>query len=163
MVSGAVLFSARRGMDISKLITTPRFIWERSLIMAAVVLTAIGLLLFEDYLRDKQGHLMARVGAFVYSFGATLVLTAEGIRLTDGQTVYPLVVLYVVLAFLGQGAVGVALVQFSGYLSSVGWVVIAWNLAWLIILPITSPGDVYFPVLHHLMPLLMGIPLLMKG
>jgi hypothetical protein len=39
---------------------------------------------------------------------------------------------------------------------------VAWNLGWLVALPILSPGDLYFPVLHHPVPLLVGIALLRR-
>jgi hypothetical protein len=31
------------------------------------------------------------------------------------------------------------------------------------VLPVTTPTDIYYPVLHHLMPLLLGGALLAKG
>jgi hypothetical protein len=42
------------------------------------------------------------------------------------------------------------------------WAAVAWNLGWLVALPILSPGDLYFPVLHHPVPLLVGIALLRR-
>lgn len=35
-----------------------------------------------------------------------------------------------------------------------------WNVAWLLLLVLLSPRDVYFPILHHVMPLVVGIALL---
>jgi hypothetical protein len=42
----------------------------------------------------------------------------------------------------------------------IGWATIGWNLVWLLVLPLATPRDIYFPVLHHVMPLVMGIALL---
>jgi hypothetical protein len=34
---------------------------------------------------------------------------------------------------------------------------------WLVVLPVITPRDIYFPVLHHVMPLMIGIALLSKA
>ena len=70
------------------------------------------------------------------------------------------VVLYVVVAFLAQAAIGAALIQSELLAGWVGWFTIIWNLAWLAALPIVSPSDIYYPVLHHVAPLIIGIALL---
>lgn len=73
---------------------------------------------------------------------------------------YILMVVYVVIAFLAQAGLGGALLQ-SGLLpAGIGWAAMLWNLAWLVALPLFSPRDIYFPVLHHVAPLLIGIALL---
>jgi hypothetical protein len=81
-------------------------------------------------------------------------------NLSSGNNTYPHIVLHVVLAFLAQAAFGAALIQTGLVPSWVGWATIIWNLAWLICLPVTSPRDIYFPVLHHVAPLVIGIALL---
>jgi hypothetical protein len=68
----------------------------------------------------------------------------------------------VTLAFLAQAAFGVLLARTRFLPAWVGWAAVAWNLGWLVALPILSPGDVYFPVLHHPAPLLVGIALLRR-
>jgi hypothetical protein len=45
----------------------------------------------------------------------------------------------------------------------VGWATVIWSLAWLIILPIARPKDMYYPWLHYVAPLIIGIALLAKG
>ena len=83
--------------------------------------------------------------------------------LRSGQFPYGLIVAYVVLAFLAQAALGVILLR-AGFLPAwIGWAAIAWNVAWLVVLPILTPSDIYFPVLHHVIPLLVGIILLRRG
>ena len=88
-------------------------------------------------------------------------MAAEALDLTrKEQSFYPLVVIYVVLAFLAQTAMGGALLP-SGLLAAwIGWLTIGWNIAWLVVLLLFARRDIYFPVLHHLMPLMMGIALL---
>ena len=39
------------------------FVWERSFILAAVVLTAVGFVLLEGHLQTSAGHVLARTGA----------------------------------------------------------------------------------------------------
>jgi len=74
-------------------------IWERSLIMAAVILTAIGFVLLEAPLQNTDGWALARTGATAYLFGGILWLVAEALDLTrTEQSFYPLIVIYVVLA-----------------------------------------------------------------
>jgi hypothetical protein len=77
---------------------------------------------------------------------------ALSLRLGYGQT-YPLIVIYVVMAFLAQVAIGGALLQLGVLAAWIGWATILWNLAWLVALPIITPRDIYFPVLHHFAPL----------
>ncbi len=56
---------------------------------------------------------------------------------------------------------GVALLT-AGFLPVwVGWLAIGWNLVWLIVLPFATPRDIYIPVLHHFVPLVVGVLLLM--
>jgi hypothetical protein len=45
----------------------------------------------------------------------------------------------------------------------IGWTTIAWNLILLIVLLSVTPGDIYYPVAHHLMPRLIAVPLLWRA
>jgi hypothetical protein len=114
--------------------------------MAAVVLTVIGFVLLEERLHTSEGQVLARTGATTYVFAGILGVVAEALDLAGTQQrLYPLVVVYMILAFLAQAAIGGALRQ-SGLLAPwIGWVTIVWNLAWLAVLPIITPGDIYFP------------------
>lgn len=158
---GVLMFVSRRGGAAPG----PGFMAvERSSIMTAVVLTAIGLMLLDRHLQNTEGRILARAGATAYLLAGTLLVAAEAFALSqEEKNVYALIVIYVVLAFLAQAAVGGALLQSRLIPVWIGWITIAWNLGWLVVLPITTPGDVYYPVLHHLMPLLIGVPLLWRG
>lgn len=160
---GVFLFISRNGVQGGTPGSPALFVWERGSILAAVVLTTMALVLLEGTLHESGGRVLARLGASAYSFGAVLLVAAEAMRLSEGQGSYPLIVIYVILALLGQAAIGGALLQSNLLPAWIGWTTIFWSLAWLIILPLTTPGDVYFPILHHLMPLLIGIPLLWRG
>ncbi|HRQ41539.1 MAG TPA: hypothetical protein PLD25_26765 [Chloroflexota bacterium] len=132
--------------------------WERGSILAAVILTALGFVLLEATLQDTNGRVLARLGASAYFFGAVLLAAAEAMRIPSS----PLIVVYVILAFLGQAAIGGALLQAKMLPSWIGWTTIAFNLGLLVVFFIITPGDIYYPITHHLMPLLIGIPLLLK-
>lgn len=160
---GVYLFLSRNGIQGGTPRSTALFAWERASILAAVILTAIGLALLEGNLHETNGRVLARLGASAYFFGAVLLVAAEAMRLPEGPAPYPLIVIYVLLAFLGQAAIGGALLQSNLLPVWIGWATLVWNLGLLVVLPITTPGDIYFPILHHLMPLLIGIPLLWRG
>ena len=143
--------------------TTTFVMWERSILALAVVLTMIGFVLLEGYLATTNGGVFARIGASTYFFAAGLVVVAETLGFTLGyQQTYGVVVAYVIMAFLAQASFGVALLQSGVVASWIGWGAILWNLAWLVALPLISPQDIYFPILHHLGPLMIGIALLRK-
>jgi hypothetical protein len=162
-LAGVLMFFYRGGLQGSPPPSPTYFVWERSFIMASVVLTAIGLVLLEGYLQNTNGYILARAGATAYLFGAVFIVAAEALSLNQGsQNLYPLIVIHVVLALLAQAVVGAALLQ-SGLLPAwIGWVTIVWNIAFLVVLPVTSPRDMYYPILHHVMPLVIGIALLRK-
>lgn len=159
MLAGALLFISRpEGLAPGQ--PGGRLIVERALLMVAVVLNAVGLLLLAEHLGSSHAQVWARSGAYLYLIAAGMILTAEGLGLSGQPHPYPLVVGYVVLALIAQAAVGVAIVRSGSPAQLLGWIVAGWNLAFLIILPTVSPRDMYFPVVHHLMPLAIGISLL---
>ena len=155
---GLYLFSSRNGVQGGMPRSLTLLMWERGSVVAAVVLTALGLVLLDALLQDTSGRILARLGASTYFFGAVLLVAAEAMRL--GQASYRLIVVYVVLALLGQAAIGGALLQSNVLPAWIGWMTIAWNLILLLVLPIVTPDDVYFPIVHHPMPLLIGVALL---
>lgn len=159
MIPGALLYLSRpvTGSSITRLAV------ERGFIMAAIVLTALGLLLFSEYLIVPTARAWARIGAHLYLMGAVLVIANEGLALSHRGAAYSLEVMYVVLALLGEAAVGLAIVRSERLPPVLGWITIAWNLLWLVILPLSTPSEMYFPVLHHVMPLTIGIALLVDS
>jgi hypothetical protein len=161
VLPGLMMFWIRGGHRGGAPPSPAYYVWERSLIMAAVVLTAIGFGLLEGQLQTTAGRVLARTGAIAYMFAGVLVVAAEALSLTLGyDKLYPLTVIYVVVAFLAQTALGGAVLE-SGMLAAwIGWASILWNLAWLVVLPVITPRDIYFPVLHHFTPLLIGGALL---
>ncbi len=160
---GLYLFNSRNGVQGGAPRSPALFVWERGSILAAGVFTALGFVLLAATLQDTNGRVLVRLGASAYFFGAVLLTAAEAMRLQGGQSSYPLIVVYVVLAFLGQAAIGGALLQSDLLPRWIGWSTVIWNLGLLVILLMVIPWDIYYPIAHHLMPLLIGIPLLWRG
>ncbi len=157
---GASMYWIRGGLRGGAPPTHAYFVWERGFIMAAVVLTAIGFVLLEVSLQNTAGLVLARVGATAYLFGGVLWVVAEASSLTPGsENHYPLIVIYLVLAFLAQVAIGGALLQAGLLAAWIGWITIVWNGGWFVAVLITRLRA-WFPFLHHLMPLVIGIALL---
>ncbi|MCC6188218.1 MAG: hypothetical protein IT318_04260 [Anaerolineales bacterium] len=161
---GLMMFVFRGGQRGGQPPTPTYYVWERSFIMAAVTLAVLGFVLLDGQLETTGGRLLARLGTTAYFFGGVLLVAAEALSLTFGyDKLYGVIVIYVVMAFLAQAAIGGALLQ-AGWLAAwIGWATILWNIAWLVALSLLSPRDIYFPVLHGVMPLLIGIALLWKG
>jgi hypothetical protein len=157
---GGVLYTGRAMWRWPAGQTSRYLFWERGFVIAAVMATVLGLVLLEDMLSSAGDSGIARVGLVTYLFGAVVIVIAETTYLARHEWVYPQVLFYIALAFLSQVAFGAALLQTGLVADWVGWVTIVWNLGWPVILPIFSRRDLYFPVLHHVAPLIIGIALL---
>lgn len=158
---GVLMFNFSSGILGSIPRTTTFIMWERSLFALSVVLTIIGFVFLKRYLEASKGSVFAKIGAGIYLFAGVLIVVAEilSITLRYRQT-YGVVTAYVILAFMAQACIGIALLQSGMVASWIGWGAILWNVAWLLVLPLISPRDIYFPILHHLIPLMIGIALL---
>lgn len=157
---GGVLFAGRAFLKWPVDETSSHWVWERGFVIGGVLFTVLGLALLEEMLHTAGEAVLSQLGMVAYLFGGVLVVAAETAFLARRDWVYSRIVLYVVLAFLAQAAFGAALVQTSLVAGWVGWATIIWNLAWLPVLLIFSPRNLYYPALHHAAPLLIGIALL---
>jgi len=163
LMPGIAMFWARGGMRGGEPPSRAYFVTERSFVMAAVILTAIGLVLLTGAMQDGAGRVLATIGATAYFFGGILVVAAEALALTLGfDKVINLIAVYVITAFLAQAVIGVALLQSGMVAAWIGWATVVWNMAWLIGFAIFRPHDIYYPFAHHTAPLLIGIALLLK-
>jgi hypothetical protein len=159
---GGLLYAGRAIWKWPAAETAAYLTWERGFVLASILVNVLGLVLLEGLLRAAGDPFVARLGLVLYTVGAAVGVVAETGFLSRHEWVYAQVVVYVVLAFLAQAAFGGALLL-TGFLPAwVGWATIGWNLAWLVVLPVVSPRDIYFPALHYAAPLLMGIGLLGK-
>lgn len=137
--------------------------WERGLVMGAVLVATLGLILLERLLENAGDRVLPPLGMTIFLIAAVLVLTAETFSLHEQEYIYTPIVAFVILAFIGQALFGAAILR-TGFLPAwVGWATVIWSLAWLIILPIARPQDVYYPWLHYVAPLVIGFALLRRG
>ncbi|MCL4562996.1 MAG: hypothetical protein M1281_20580 [Chloroflexi bacterium] len=135
---------------------------ERGLVMAAFLVAVLGLALLERLLDAAGDSILSTSGMTIYLIGTVLVIAAETFSLNRQDWAYAPIVAFVVLAFLGQAVFGASILR-SGLLPGwVGWATIIWNLGWLVILPIARPRNIYYPWLHFVAPLLIGITLLLR-
>ena len=102
-----------------------------------------------------------RPGVAGYLAGSIIGVVAETLELKS-TAVYPMIVVYVTLAFVSQAAIGCALAMSDLVPRWIGWATAVWNVAWLAFLVLATPWDVYFPVLHLIMPVFIGVALILR-
>ena len=160
---GGILFTGRTMLDwqIEDRIVHMR--WERTFVILPTILTVLGLVLLADLLRAAGDTYLAQLGMVTYLFGAGLVVVAETRFLHDGDWNNPQVVTFVVLALLAQAAIGTALLQTALLPTWVGWTTVIWNLGYLLIIAVVRPREVYYPAIHCVAPLVIGIALMRIG
>jgi hypothetical protein len=159
---GASLYGSRVGAP-HLIQFNPAFVLERGLFISAVILTALGFVVLETIFQNSPAKTTAHIGTMTYFFGAVLLVVAECLYIQHGVSEDSLIFAYVVLALLGQATIGITLLQSNLLPNWIGWTTIVWNLGMLIILVGFNVGGHYIPLVHHVMPLLIGIPLLWKG
>ncbi|MBX3063818.1 MAG: hypothetical protein KF726_12630 [Anaerolineae bacterium] len=157
---GGILFTGRAIWKWAIARTPTYLLWERGFVLAALLVNVLGLVLLEDLLRAAGEPIIARLALITYLIAAIVVVVAELAYLHNREWVYSQIVFHVIVAFLAQAAFGISLLQTGLVASWVGWVTIVWNVAWLVILALTSRKNMYFPALHHVAPLVIGIALL---
>lgn len=160
---GGILFTGRAMLGWQIDDRAAHMKWERSFVILPTLLTVLGLVLLADLLRAAGDTFLAQLGMVTYLVGAALVVVAETRFLHDDDWNYPQVVAYVVLALLAQAAIGAALLQTALLPAWVGWTTVIWNLGYLLIIVIVRPREVYYPAIHFVAPLLIGITLLRIG
>jgi hypothetical protein len=155
-LTAVVLFNLRDGVNDGPPPTHAYLVLERGLFMAGMLVSALGFSLLAERDRDS---LLLRLGTLGYLAAGVVGVVAETMELA-GLEVYPTTVAYVVTAFLGQAVIGLALARSGLVAPWLGRLTLVWNLGWLAGLTIFSPDDVYYPVLHLLMTVPIGIALL---
>jgi hypothetical protein len=143
--------------------TTEFLRWERSLVIAAMLINVMGFVLLENMLRTAGDPIISRLALVTYLIGAVLIVVAETAFLGSGEWSMPQVLLHVVLAFLAQAAFGAALLRTGLVPGWAGWATVVWNLALPVVLILFSPHDLYYPAAHHIAPLIIGIALLLNS
>jgi len=161
VMPGLILFMNRDGQLGGQPPSHYYYVWERVFILSAVIPTSIGFMLLSDCFQNPQASILAKIGATAYLFGAVLVVAGEALSLTLGyEKVVGLFNVYVIVACLSQIAIGSAII-ISGFPAAWGgWTTVIVNASGLAVLLLFSRNDLYFPILHHIAPLLIGISLL---
>jgi hypothetical protein len=162
-VVGGLLYTGRAIWKWPAAQTDTYLLWERGWVIAAALVNVLGFVVLADLLQNSGDVIIARLALTVYVIGTAVLLAAEGAFLHDRQWISAQVVLYVALAFLVQAAFGVALLRTGLVPAWAAWMTIVWNLGLLALFAIVRPDDVYYPVLHHVAPLIIGIALLVAG
>ena len=156
------MFSVRTRALSASAVRHSVFVTERIFIVAAVILTALGFVLLEAALSDDSSRVLAKLGATAYLIGAMLITTGELLGLNLGGDVREFGPVYVVISFLAQACIGGAILLSGIAPTWIGWTALVWSTGWLVLLPVVSPIGIYFPVLHHIVPLVLGVALLTR-
>jgi len=159
----------------------PAYQWGFALFGAGVVMTVVGLGLLSILLSAIGHHVLALVAFVGYTFGAVLWMldlafdmsvtpwaAREFARTSEVPAFYvplkqwgeTLLCIYTVLAFLSLATYGWGLLQTGLLPAWIGWVSIGWSLLWLAHFALTRDT---IPVLHHIIPLLIWIALLVSA
>ena len=88
-----------------------------------------------------------------------VVLVMEALSFARPGAPAALVVVAVLLLFGAEVLLGGALLVSRLLPVWIGGATVAWNVAWPVVLAVVSPGDPYYPVLHAIPLLVIGIPL----
>lgn len=161
-VVGGMLYTGRAIWKWPVAQTNTYLRWERGWVIAAALVNILGFVVLAGLLQNAADAVIVRLSLTVYVVATAVLLAAEGTLMFDRQWIVPQVVLYVVLAFLVQAAFGVALLRTGLVPAWAAWATIVWNLGWLVFFAIVRPNDMYYPVLHHVAPLLIGVALLLS-
>lgn len=161
-LAAGYLFTARAIWKLPTAQTELHLRWERGIVIAAFLISVLGFALLENLLRDAGERVFARLALAIYLISAAVLVVAETNFLGNRGLMYPQIVAQVVLAFLAQAAFGAALLRTGLVASWAGWAAVLWNIGLLIIMPIFYPQNMYFPWLHYVAPLIIGIALLIR-
>ncbi|MBK9123677.1 MAG: hypothetical protein IPM16_11245 [Chloroflexi bacterium] len=133
--------------------------WERGSNIISVCASALGLVLLALFIGSAETAYLAVLGASAYLIGAVLIIVAETRFLSDGTWINPQVVIHMISEFAAQACVGATLIGTGLVPTWVGWAAIGWNIACPVGLVLMRPKDFYFPVMHYVAPLIIGIAL----
>jgi hypothetical protein len=131
---------------------------ERAFILGSwLVAATAAVLLARDGARRPMpliaGAALFAVGALGAAIAEVSLITPE-FRLTSLWGVG-----FASLLFVGETLIGAGLLDSGLVPTWIAWTVIVWNVLWLVILVIISRDDMYYPGLHYIPLLLIGIPL----
>jgi hypothetical protein len=162
-IGGGMLYTGRAIWQWPVGQTHRYLIWERGFVIAALIVAVLGLTLLKGMLEVAGDRILAPSGMALLLIAASIDVYGETFFVSRQEWVYAPFVAFVVLAFLAEAVFGAALLL-TGFLPAwIGWITILWNLGWLVVLPVARPKDMYYPWLHYVAPLLIGIGLLLRS
>jgi len=162
-VPSGILYTGRAIFQWPRAQTQSYLYWERGLVIAAILVATMGFLLLTQRLESAGDRIVAPLAMLLIAVSTILVITAETFSLGGQQGTSVAVTVFIFLSLLGQAAFGVSILRAGLLPGWVGWATVAWGLAWMVILPIARPQDMYYPWLHYVAPLIIGITLLVRG
>jgi hypothetical protein len=134
--------------------------------MGSYLAAALGTAVLEPAPGEAGAAILGRLAATAFPMAAGVALVMEALN----QAPPALVVVSVLLLFGAEALLGAATLASRLVPAWVGWTAVIWNVAWPAVLPtlwgvlpIVSPGDFYYPVLHAIPLLLISIPLIRPG
>jgi hypothetical protein len=108
---------------------TPAYLrWERGFVIAALLTAVLGLNLLERMLEAAGDSILAPSGMVLFLTGAVLIIVAETLYLEGQEWTHATIVVFIVLAFVGQAVFGAALLRTGLLPGWVGWATILWTL-----------------------------------
>lgn len=154
-VAGVAVFILREELGGPDL-----FAWERGLLMAGYLVAAIVVVLLGSALQTLRSVIVARMVTFSLLMAVALAVTAEVSLVMEGfrmEKDWGLVM--VVLLFVAEAIIGVALLNSDFVPPWAASTLILWNAFWLVVQLIVASRAVYFPILHFIPLLVIGIAL----
>jgi hypothetical protein len=160
-LGGVVMYAA--GTEYGWVGETPTYhAWERALFMSSYVAAALGTAVLEPALAEAGAAILGRLAAIAFPMAASVALVMEAVTI-NGPEPYAVIVVAVLLLFGAELLLSAAVLASRLVPAWVGWAAIVWNVGWPAILPIISPGDPYYPILHAIPLLMISIPLIQPG
>jgi hypothetical protein len=160
-LGGVVMYAA--GTEYGWVGETPTYhACERALFISSYVAAALGTAVLEPALAEAGAAILGRLAAIAFPMAASVALVMEAVTI-NGPEPYALIVVAVLLLFGAELLLSAAVLASRLVPAWVGWAAVVWNVAWPAILPIISPGDPYYPILHAIPLLMISIPLIQPG
>ena len=165
---------------------TQRWEWGWLFGIAGIVVTTLGLVLLEALLRAGGDRILARLAVTTFVFGAVLTVAARALEISvtlwaaeqtatgapvpallapTGDWANAMTAIYTALAFASIAMFGASILVTGLITRWIGWAAVTWGIGWglLFVLAWFSAGGFDYPVLHHVIPLVIGVALLRKS
>jgi hypothetical protein len=151
--------------------------------IAGIVGTSLGLVMLEALLRAVGDRVLARLGVTAFLFGAVLTIAARAREVSvtlwaaqqtamgapipallapTGDWANAMTAIYTALAFASIAGFGASILMTGLIARWIGWAAVGWGIGWGLVFVIewVTTGGFDFPVLHHVIPFVIGVALL---